>query len=59
VKKGLFEELSDLIVSGRRFTEADIASFKSSAAYQDCSSAERSFIDQLFADYTEPPKKQK
>jgi hypothetical protein len=59
VQNGLFETLSALIVSGRRFTEEDILSVRSSKEYAECSFIERAFIEELFKDYSEPPNKRR
>jgi hypothetical protein len=51
VKKGLFEELSCLASSGRRFTPEDILSIHASTEYKICDQSERARIDALLVDY--------
>ena len=56
MKRTLFDDISDLIATEHRFSPDYILSIKSSKEYEECSEAERGFIDDLFNDYCQSPE---
>jgi hypothetical protein len=55
MKRTVFEQLSEIVISGQKFTAEDILSIKASSEYAECSDQERIFIEELFKDYSERP----
>ena len=47
VERTLYEDLREVIATGRRFNQREISIIKSSEEYDDCSFTEKAFIDVL------------